>query len=91
MKAISTPPSSALECQAFNIRSSGKGCRSSHFGLDTAPVGGHACAEVLADGQPQPGLRQVRLLSFAEATLQNESFKSTIGMELDGGVGGPLL
>jgi hypothetical protein len=91
VKAISTPPSSALECQAFNIRSSGKGCRSSHFGLDTVPLDAHASAEVLADGQPQPGLRQVCLTSFAEATLQHEKLKPSIGIQLDRGSGGPLL
>jgi hypothetical protein len=46
---------------------------------------------VLADGQPQPGLRQVCLASFPEATLQHEKLNPSIGKELDRGSGGPLL
>ena len=61
------------------------------FHPDAAALSAHTRAEVLANGETHPGLRQVCLASFGEAPIQNEKLKPSIGKELDRGSGGPLL
>src|SRR5262249_12733373 len=61
------------------------------FHPHTAARTAYASLELLGNGEPQPGLRQVCLACFAEATLQHEKLKPSIGKELDCGSGSPLL